>query len=112
MLLEGDEGPLLTTALVVAEASHLISRQLGSRAEAALYDSIIDGTVYVEELLADDWLRVRELVESYADLRLGGTDASLVAVAERRGIARLATLDRRHFTVVRPRHVDAFTLLP
>lgn len=53
-----------------------------------------------------------ELAERYADLGLGGTDASVVAIAERLGIDKIATLDRRHFSVVRPRHVEAFTLLP
>ena len=43
---------------------------------------------------------------------LGGTDASVVALAERHGAIRVATLDRRHFTVVRPRHAQAFELLP
>ena len=51
-------------------------------------------------------------MDTYADLPLGTADASVVAVAERLGIAEVATLDRRHFTVVRPRHVTAFTLLP
>ncbi len=53
-----------------------------------------------------------ELSEQYASLGLGGTDASIVAIAERLHIAQIATMDRRHFAVVRPRHVDAFTLLP
>lgn len=39
-------------------------------------------------------------------------DASLVAIAERLGVTEIATLDRRDFTVVRPRHVGAFVLLP
>jgi predicted nucleic acid-binding protein len=43
---------------------------------------------------------------------LGATDASVIALAERLGIGTIATLDRRHFTVVRPRHVGAFTPLP
>ncbi len=43
---------------------------------------------------------------------LGATDASVVAIAERLGIDTIATLDRRHFTVVRPAHIEAFTLLP
>lgn len=111
-LLEEDNGPLVTTALVVAEAGYLIDRQVGPAGEAALYDSIIDGTLHVENLEAADWARVRELVEQYASLRLGGTDASLVAIAERLGARRLATLNHRHFRVVRPRHVDAFELLP
>ena len=53
-----------------------------------------------------------ELVESYADLPLGGTDASVIALAERFGVTTLLSLDRRHFSVVRPRHVGAFDLLP
>jgi predicted nucleic acid-binding protein len=43
---------------------------------------------------------------------LGTVDASVVAAAERLGLADIATVDRRHFSVVRPSHVAAFTLLP
>ncbi|MDQ2738090.1 MAG: VapC toxin family PIN domain ribonuclease, partial [Actinomycetota bacterium] len=45
-------------------------------------------------------------------LPLGAVDATVIAVAERLGITEIATLDRRHFSVVRPAHVEAFTLLP
>jgi predicted nucleic acid-binding protein len=64
------------------------------------------------ELTETDIARMTDLAERYADLRLGGTDASLIAIAERLGIRRIATFDRRHFTVVRPSHVEAFTLVP
>ncbi|MFI9565518.1 hypothetical protein [Streptomyces rishiriensis] len=53
-----------------------------------------------------------ELVLQYADFPLGGVDASVVAVAERFGVDRVAPLDRRHFSVVKPAHVPALTLLP
>jgi uncharacterized protein len=53
-----------------------------------------------------------DLVAQYADLGLGGTDAPVVAIAERSDIDRVAPFDRRHFSVVRPSHVDALTLLP
>jgi uncharacterized protein len=43
---------------------------------------------------------------------LAGTDACVVATAERLDAGQIATIDRRHFTVVRPAHVKAFTLLP
>jgi predicted nucleic acid-binding protein len=52
-----------------------------------------------------------ELIETYADLRLGTVDASVIATAERVGSTVIATLDRRHFTIVRPRHTDAFELV-
>jgi len=53
-----------------------------------------------------------ELVARYHDLPLGTVDASVIAAAERLGVTEVATLDRRHFTVVRPHHVEAFNLLP
>jgi predicted nucleic acid-binding protein len=90
----------------------LIDRQLGPGAEADFYRSMAGGDLAVEVITAADWLRIAELVDTYADLRLGGVDASLVAVAERLGVKELGTLDLRHFRVVRPRHVEVFALLP
>ncbi len=111
-IISDDPGPLITTALVIAESAYLLDRELGPHAEATLYTSIIDGDLAVESLSPHDWTRIRDLVETYADLRLGGTDASLVAIAERLGVTRVATLNRRHFTVVRPTHCDALDLIP
>jgi uncharacterized protein len=56
--------------------------------------------------------RTAELVRTYADLPLGAVDASVIAVAERLNLTDVASLDRRHFTVVRPKHVNALNLLP
>jgi predicted nucleic acid-binding protein len=52
------------------------------------------------------------LVEQYADFPLGGTDASVVALAERLQTEILITLDHRHFGAVRPRHCKQFRLVP
>ena len=61
---------------------------------------------------AQDWPRIIELVWTYRDLPLGTVDASVIALAERPKIRQIATLDHRHFSVVRPAHVEAFELLP
>jgi hypothetical protein len=45
-------------------------------------------------------------------LPLGGTDASVIALAERIGAEIVITLDRRHFGTVRPRHREVLELLP
>lgn len=111
-LLASESGPLVTTAMVIAEAAYLLDRELGPAAEASLYESILDGELRVETLETADWRRIRHLVETYADLRLGGTDASLVAIAERLAATRMATFNHRHFRVVRPAHCDAFELVP
>jgi uncharacterized protein len=53
-----------------------------------------------------------ELVTAYESLPLGTTDVLVNAIAERFGLTDVATLDRRHFTEVRPKRADALTLLP
>lgn len=111
-LLSGEAQPLITTAMVIAETAYLLDRELGPHIEALLYQSIIDRQLHVDTLTAEDWQRVHDLVAQYADLRLGGTDAGLIALAERHRLHRVATLNHRHFGVVRPTHIDAFTLLP
>lgn len=70
------------------------------------------GALLPEPVAHQDWLRIAELVLRYQDLPFGTVDASVVAVAERLGVREVMTLDRRHFSVVRPLHVPAFALLP
>lgn len=53
-----------------------------------------------------------ELVRQFSSFPLGGTDASVVAVAERLGVREIATLDRRHFPSITPKAGGYFTLLP
>ena len=103
---------LTVVAPVIAEAAWLIERRLGAAAEAAFLRLVTTGAVRLIDLTADDYERSVALIEQYADLGLGFVDASIVAVAERLGIASLATLNHRDFRAVRPNHVEAFDLLP
>jgi uncharacterized protein len=97
-------------ALVVAEVTYLVGSRLGPAPEAAFLRALAG--IEVEPPRSDEWERIGELVDEYADLPLGGTDASVVSLAERLDASVVITLDRRHFTVVRPRHREAFELLP
>jgi hypothetical protein len=45
-------------------------------------------------------------------MRVGFVDAAVLAIVEHLGEPKLATLDRRHFSIMRPRHVEALELLP
>jgi predicted nucleic acid-binding protein len=101
---------LVVPALVVAEATYFVGRRLGSAAEAAFLRGL--GALDVEAPNSEDFTRIAELVEQYADFPLGGTDASVIALAERLAAPIVITLDRRHFAAVKPRHRDAFDLLP
>jgi predicted nucleic acid-binding protein len=102
---------LLVPGTVVAEIGYLLNREAGARVEALFLTALADGDFTPVDLTGEDYRRAAELVTTYADLPLGTTDATAVALAERMGVAEIATLDRRHFTVVRPRHMPAFTLL-
>jgi predicted nucleic acid-binding protein len=103
---------LLVPSLVVTEVCYLLEREAGPRVEAGFLESLGERDFTVVDLELADYIRAGELVITYADLPLGAVDASIVAIAERLGIAEVATLDRRHFTVIRPQHVGHLTLLP
>jgi hypothetical protein len=111
-LLETHPGPLVIPHLVVTEVVYLLATRLGAQAEVRFLGDLAAGTFHVEPVHPADWLRIAELVWQYHDLPLGTVDASVVATAERLGIVDVATIDRRHFLVVRPSHVQAFTLWP
>lgn len=98
--------------LVITEVVYLLATRLGAEAEIRFLGDLATGNLIAEPVAAADWLRMAELVATYRDLRLGSVDASVIAAAERLGSTEIATLDRRHFTVVRPNHLEAFELLP
>lgn len=103
--------PLVVPSFVMPEACYLIQREAGPKVEADFVRSLAAGDFAVAECdLALE--RIAELMEKYADLPLGLADASVVAIAEEIGAREIATLDRRDFSVVRPRHAASFVLLP
>lgn len=103
---------LLVPAPVVVELDWLAGKRLGVEPFAAFLADIGDGGIGVIDLVRADYERVRELLARYVDLKLGFVDAAVVAVVERLGEPKLATLDHRHFAAIRPRHVEALNLLP
>ena len=81
-------------------------------AGAVLLRGIDNGDVLLVNLDEHDYRRSRDLLCAYHDLPLEFVDAAVIAVAERLGETTIATLDRRHFSVVMPAHCEAFTLVP
>jgi predicted nucleic acid-binding protein len=108
--LEAAAHRLIIPTLVIAEATYLIGTRLGADVESRFLASLT--RMHVEAPTPDDWPRIADLVKQYGDFPLGGTDASIVALAERLDIETVVTLDDRHFRSVRPRHRRAFRLLP
>jgi predicted nucleic acid-binding protein len=111
-LLTSTDEDLLIPVLVLAELDYWCAKRLAPAVWDGFLDDLIGGAYRAEAPTAADLVRCRELQSQYVDLALGVVDASVVALAERLGENRIATLDHRHFTVVRPAHMRAFTLLP
>jgi len=106
-----DDEPAVPVGTLAEIDYHLRKRRLLA-GWTALVDDIDRGAYRLVALDQVDLSRAAQLEVQYADLGLGFVDASVVATCERLGETKLATLDRRHFSVVRPRHCEALTLLP
>lgn len=111
-LIESAGEEVVIPAPVLPEVDFLVSTRMGASPTVALMRDVESGAYRVKELQAGDYPRVRELMDRYADMDLGFVDASVIALVERLGEPKLATLDRRHFLAVRLRHIDGLEILP
>ena len=105
-------GALHAPTLILAEVGYFLEQRMGPDAEARFLASVADGQILLEHPTQGDLVRMVELVQRYGDWPLGTVDASVIATAERLNITTIATLDRRHFGAVKPRHIEAFELVP
>ena len=111
-LIEGAHEALVIPAPVLVEADYWIQQRLNPGVLVALLADIEAGAYVVADLVSEDYTRIRELCDRYADADIGFVDAAVLAIVERLGESKLATLDRRHFGLLRPRHLESIELLP
>jgi hypothetical protein len=102
----------LLSPFVLAELDYLLMRNMGHRAQAALLEEVARGAYQLEGFAAADIARARQLIERYADLRIGLADASLVVLAEKYAVTQVLTLDERHFRAMRAGGRKQFQVLP
>lgn len=104
--------PLLLGAMTLGELDVLLQRELGPPATLAVLRSVADGAIRVVAPTDGDLARAAELLAEAAEHRPRLADAVLIATAERLGVRRVATFDRRPIAVFRPRHVRTLDLEP
>lgn len=102
--------PLVVPVTVVPEVTYLIQTKLGSPTERAFVRSLTTHELDIEPLQQTDMTRAAALLEKYPEI--GFVDASVIAMAERLKLRRIATTDRRHFGPIRPAHIKRFELVP
>jgi hypothetical protein len=108
----GFTGRLIVPLSVIPEACYLLNTYLGPSAEIAFLGALLHREMSVEPVTTPDIARAAGILKRYEDANIGFVDASLVAVAERMGITTILTTDRRHFSLVKPAHCPALSLLP
>jgi len=102
----------IVPAPVVTETCIGILDRLGADAELAFLRSLAAKEMLVEDVAHTDLNRAIEILEQYRDAEFGMVDATTMAIAERLKIEVILTLDRRDFSIYRPRHCSAFRLVP
>lgn len=109
--LEAESAPLFPD-IVLPELAYLILRELGYPALTTFLRSVANGELVQVKSTPQDLERAAEVLEKYSDNRVDFVDCAIVAMAERLNLTKILTVDRRHFTIFRPRHCDYFEISP
>jgi hypothetical protein len=104
--------PRLLSPFVLAELDYLIGTRVGHPAQLALLDEVLRGAYQLEPFSPEDLGHARRIVDRYADVRIGLTDASVVVLAVRHRTLDLLCTDERHFRTLRGPNGRPFRLLP
>jgi uncharacterized protein len=111
-LIEAAREDLVVPGLVLAELDYWCHQRLGVDAWLTFLADLLGGAYTLESPTIADLARCREIQERYEDQPVGVVDASVLALTERLREDKLATLDHRHFAVMRPAHRQSLRLLP
>lgn len=103
---------LLIPSPVLVEVDYWLIKLGGAKVWGDFVADINRGAYRIAHPTDADLERAAELEKTYEDLDLGLVDACTIALCERLGETAVATLDQRHFSVVRPRHCTHLALLP
>jgi predicted nucleic acid-binding protein len=91
--------PMATVWPPLTEAMYLLTDL--PRAQDVLWEMLERGALQLLALGSGDVPRIRELMRKYANRPMDLADAALLRVAEREGIRKIFTVDRRDFSVYR-----------
>ncbi len=111
-LLSQNTEVMLVPTVVLPEVSYLIARDIGHSGIQTFLEHFMQLDVQLEAVGMEDLASVRDIVSAYADARFDIVDCCIMAIAERLNITRIATFDRRDFSIFQPRHCDFLELLP
>lgn len=95
-----DPGAWVLPWAILPEIDYLLATHVSPRAEEAFLADLASGSFVVEWADDQDLRSAERIARRYRSLRLGLVDAAVMAIAERRRAAAIATLDVKHFGAV------------
>lgn len=96
----------------ITETAHFVAKNLGVEQLADFISGLSKSEFDLLSPSSDDFERAGEIIRKYNDANSDFVDACIFAMAERLNISTVMTVDRRHFSVFRPSHCEAFEILP
>jgi predicted nucleic acid-binding protein len=107
-----NRGRYLVPQVVLTEVIYFLKRETGVQGALQFLEEFNASQPYLQDVTVTDLQRVKEIMQQYASSRLDFVDSCIMALSERLAITRVCTLDRRDFTIFRPKHVTTLELLP
>jgi uncharacterized protein len=111
-VIERSEESLVVSPYVVAELDYLVATRVGIDAELAVLRELSTGAWELAAFGVPELEQAASIVKKYRDQHIGVADASNVVLADRHHTRTILTLDRRHFTVLRPLRGGRFAVVP
>jgi len=105
-------GEMVIPVPAITEAAYFVWKNLGQKVLADFAEDLSKMDVRFENPIPQNYVRSAEILRKYNDANLDFVDACIFAMAERLNITKILTIDRRHFGIFRPKHCDAFEILP
>ena len=103
---------MIVPYVVLTETAFLFRRAGGVPAVMGFIQALIASRVQFEIVTVDDLNRASEIMAAYPEAELDFVDCCIMALSERLNITEVCTLDRRDFSIFRPRHCAYLEILP
>jgi uncharacterized protein len=97
---------LILPVTLLAEIDYLVTKRLGAHIARAFLKGLEAKDLELLGFEPEDLTRANAIMAKYPNVPLGLADSSIIALAERYRVKQILTLDRRHFSLVRPRGLE------
>ena len=111
-VIDGADEPLVVSPYVLTELDYFLLTRSGVARETAVLRALLGPAWEIAPVTSTQLAAAVALIETYADEHIGLTDAMNVVLAGAHRTRRIATLDRRHFAVLRLPDGSPIEVLP